>query len=136
MTTCSALFTDRKAAPFAQLWLEHGQPMLFANGEKGIRLNRDHLHLEIAEVADGDWRAADILVHDEANRALAHMLVEMRAPDMPVALGVIYCDPGPSFEEAVRTQNAEASKGKVVDLSALIKKGQTWEVNQKKLREI
>ncbi|MGB3723579.1 MAG: 2-oxoacid:ferredoxin oxidoreductase subunit beta, partial [Pacificimonas sp.] len=127
-------FTERKTAADTQIWLQHGEPMLFANGEKGIRLNRDALRLEIVDVADGDWEGADVLVHDEKNCILAQMLVDMRAPDMPVALGVLYEDPAPSFEQDVVTQNAEASKGKVVDLGALIKKGQTWEVNQKKLR--
>ncbi|MEO0500504.1 MAG: 2-oxoacid:ferredoxin oxidoreductase subunit beta [Pseudomonadota bacterium] len=129
-------FTAKPVAADTQIWLEHGEPMLFAKGEKGLALNRDHLHLEIVDIADGDWEAAGVLVHDETNKAVAHMLVEMRHPSMPVALGVIYCDPAPSFEEDVQTQNIEAAKGKVVDLTALIKKGQTWEVNQKKLREV
>ena len=128
-------FTAKPVAADTQIWLEHGEPMLFSKGTKGIRLNRDHLHLEIVDVVDGDWEAADVLVHDEKNKAVAHMLVEMRHPDMPVALGVIYCNPGASFEQEVVTQNVEAAKGKVVDLDALIRKGQTWEVNQKKLRE-
>ncbi len=128
-------FTAKPTAADAQIWLEHGEPMLFSNGTKGLRLNRDHLRLEIVDVADGDWQAADVLVHDEKNKAVAAMLVEMRHPDMPVALGVIYENPAPSFEQDVRAQNARESAGKVVDLAALIKKGQTWEVNQKKLRE-
>jgi|TARA_R100000501_G_scaffold15113_1_gene27430 2-oxoglutarate ferredoxin oxidoreductase subunit beta len=128
-------FTAKPVAADSQIWLEHGEPMLFSNGTKGLRLNRDDLRLEIVDVVDGDWQAADVLVHDETRKQIAHMLVEMRHPDMPVALGVIYCDPAPSFEQDMRTQNIEAAKGKVVDLGALIRKGQTWEVNQKKMRE-
>lgn len=129
-------FTDKKTAPETQIWLEHGEPMLFANGEKGIALDAETLSLKVVEVKGGDWQAAGVRVHDEKNRVMAGLLVQMRVPDFPVALGVIYCDPAASFEEDVRTQNIEASKGKVVDLEALIKKGQTWEVNQKKLREV
>ena len=33
-------FAGKKAAPDALLWLEHGKPMLFAKGAKGLRLNR------------------------------------------------------------------------------------------------
>ncbi|MBV7257288.1 2-oxoacid:ferredoxin oxidoreductase subunit beta [Pacificimonas sp. WHA3] len=128
-------FTNKKDSANTQIWLTHGEPMLFAKGEKGLKLNRDDLHLEIVDVVDGDWEAAGVLAHDEKNRTLAQMLVEMRHPTMPVALGVIYCDPKPSFEQDVVTQNAKESAGKVVDLGALIRKGQTWEVNQKKLRE-
>ena len=131
-----APFTERKTAAETQLWLEHGEPMLFADGAKGIALDTEVLALKVVDVADGDWQDAGVLVHDQANKVLAGMLIEMRMPDFPVALGVIYENPAPSFEEDVRRQNVEAASGKVVDLGALIKKGQTWEVNQKKLREI
>src|SRR3546814_1718334 len=36
-------FTEKKNADLGQLWLEHGKPMLFAKGTKGLRLNLDHL---------------------------------------------------------------------------------------------
>ncbi len=130
-------FTGKKEAPFTQLWLEHGEPMLFAKGEKGIALDEDTLTLRVVDVTDGDWKSAGVRVHDEKNRVMAGLLVEMRHDQgFPVALGVLYEDPAPSFEQSVVTQNAEAAKGKVVDLQALIKRGQTWEVNQKKLREV
>ena len=47
-------FASKKAAPDALLWLEHGKPMLFANGTKGLRLNRGHLALEVVPVTDGN----------------------------------------------------------------------------------
>ena len=124
-------FTEKKAAPATQLWLEDGQPMLFAGGTKGLRLNRDHLHLEVVNVVDGDWQAADVLVHEESNKAVAQMLIDMPFPAFPIALGVIYCDPAPTFESAVIAQNAEVSAGKTPDLNALIRKGQTWVVDGK-----
>src|SRR3546814_13409762 len=58
-------FTEKKNADLGQLWLEHGKPMLFAKGTKGLRLNLDHLHLEVVDIVDGDWAAAGVLVHDE-----------------------------------------------------------------------
>jgi len=124
-------FTEKKAAPATQLWLEDGQPMLFAGGTKGLRLNRDHLHLEVVDVVDGDWQAADVLVHEESNKAVAQMLIDMPFPAFPIALGVIYCDPAPTFEAAVTAQNAEVSAGKTPDLNALIRKGQSWTVDGK-----
>jgi 2-oxoglutarate ferredoxin oxidoreductase subunit beta len=122
-------FTEKKNAANTQLWLEHGKPMLFANGTKGISLNRETLRLEVVEVADGD--VSNVVVHDQTNKAVAQMLVEMPFPAMPVAMGVIYCDPAPTFEAAVIEQNREIAAGKSADLNALIRKGQTWEVNQK-----
>ena len=64
----------------------------------------------------------------QVHRAVAHMLVEMPHGSFPVALGVLYDDPRPTFEAAVVEQNAKASEGKVADLQALISKGQNWTV--------
>jgi 2-oxoglutarate ferredoxin oxidoreductase subunit beta len=47
-----------------------------------------------------------------------------------MALGVIYDDPRPTFESAVREQQAAAAEGKIADLQALVAKGQTWQVGK------
>ncbi|HTN14250.1 MAG TPA: 2-oxoacid:ferredoxin oxidoreductase subunit beta [Sphingomonadaceae bacterium] len=121
-------FAAPKGGEDRQLWLQDGQPLLFSNGTKGISLNRDKCCLEVVDVVDGDWEAAGVAVHDVKNRALAHMLVEMPFGAFPMALGVIYDDPRPTFESAVLAQNAKASEGKVADLAKLLAKGQTWTV--------
>jgi 2-oxoglutarate ferredoxin oxidoreductase subunit beta len=61
---------------------------------------------------------------------LAHMLVEMPFGMFPMALGVLFDDPRPTFESAVVTQNAEAAKGKTPDLQKLLSQGQTWQVEK------
>jgi 2-oxoglutarate ferredoxin oxidoreductase subunit beta len=125
-------FAAPKGAEDRQLWLKDGEPMLFgaekAGGVKGLKLNLDHLHLEVVDVTDGDWQAAGVLVHDVKNRAVAHMLIEMPFGEFPMALGVLYDDPRPSFEQAVVEQNAKLSEGKVADLQKLVSKGETWTV--------
>jgi 2-oxoglutarate ferredoxin oxidoreductase subunit beta len=121
-------FAAPKGAEDQQLWLNHGEPMLFAKGTKGITLDHETLNLAVVDVIDGDWAAAGVIVHNVANRAVAHMLVEMRFGEFPMALGVIYDDPRPTFEAAVMAQNASASAGKVADMQALLQKGQTWTV--------
>jgi 2-oxoglutarate ferredoxin oxidoreductase subunit beta len=35
----------------------------------------------------------DILIHDETNKILAMMLADMKQPEFPVALGVLYNNP-------------------------------------------
>jgi 2-oxoglutarate ferredoxin oxidoreductase subunit beta len=119
-------FTEKKAAPDTQLWLEQGKPMLFANGTRGLSLDRDRLMLEVIEVTPETLPR--VIVHDETNRSVAHMLINMPFPQFPVALGVIYCDPRPSFETVVEQQVEKATEGKVADLAALLRRGQTWEV--------
>jgi 2-oxoglutarate ferredoxin oxidoreductase subunit beta len=131
------VYNDDVFAPFTakenagnQLWLAAGAPMLFANGTKGIALDRDALALKVVEVTDGNWQAAGVLVHDPKNRSIAHMLVEMPFGAFPTALGVIYEDPAPTFESAVVRQNEEVSAGKKADLQALVAKGQSWMVTK------
>jgi 2-oxoglutarate/2-oxoacid ferredoxin oxidoreductase subunit beta len=125
-------FAVPKGADGHQLWLKDGEPMLFGSeksgGVKGIALDRDALQLKVVDVADGDWRTAGIIVHDATNRSVAHMLVEMPFGEFPMALGVLYDDPRPTFNDAVAAQNASASEGKSTDLGKLLAKGQTWTV--------
>ena len=117
-------FTERDVAAEKQLWLKPGEKMLFANGTKGLALDVDRLCLKIV---DGEDPA--VIVHEPKNKGIAAMLIEM--PDsFPVALGVIYEDPAPTFESAVAEQNRAAASGKKADLQALVAKGQTWQVEK------
>ncbi len=118
-----ASFTAREFAADAQLWLEHGKPMLFAGGSRGVAFDAERMALRVVQADD-----PDILVHDAANRTLAHLLVEMPFGAFPMALGVIYDSPAPTFESAVVEQNAAVARGKTPDLQALVGKGQSWEV--------
>jgi 2-oxoglutarate ferredoxin oxidoreductase subunit beta len=125
-----ASFTARDVAADSQLWLKAGEPMLFANGVKGIGLDREALALKVVDVVDGNWQAAGVLVHDPKNRSVAHMLVEMPNVGFPMALGVLWDDPAPTFEESVIEQNTAAAAGKTPDLQALVAKGQSWMVGK------
>jgi len=124
-----AAFTE-KANAGNQMWVEHGQPLLFAGGAKGLAMDTDRLVLKVVDVVDGDWQGAGVAVHDQTNRGLAHMLVEMPFGAFPMALGVIYNDPAPTFDSAVVAQNAQASEGKKPDLQKLLSQGQTWQVEK------
>ncbi|MFC4295432.1 2-oxoacid:ferredoxin oxidoreductase subunit beta [Novosphingobium tardum] len=121
-------FAAPKGAEDRQLWLRNGEPMLFAKNTKGIALDVEKLTLKVVDVVDGDWQAAGVIVHDVKNRSVAHMLVELPFGPFPMALGVIYDDPRPTFEAAVIEQNRKASEGRKPDLAALLAKGQTWTV--------
>jgi 2-oxoglutarate ferredoxin oxidoreductase subunit beta len=120
-----ASFTQREVALDRQLWLKAGEKMLFAGGARGIALDVERLVLKVVE---GDDPA--VLVHDPRNRGVAAMLIELPAEGFPVALGVIYEDPAPTFESAVIEQNGAAAAGKAADLQALVSKGQSWMVGK------
>jgi len=126
-----AKFTEKANADDNQLWLENGAPMLFARGTKGIALDAEHLTLKVVDVVDGDWQAAGVIVHDTANRAVAHMLVEMILGPFPMALGVLYEDPRPTFDQTLLKKDEDSASGKIADLQALIEKGQSWTVEKK-----
>ena len=119
-------FTAKKVAPANQINLIDGQPMLFAAGTKGIAFDREAMALKVIDVADGD--VSGVLVHDETGKLMAQLLVDMPFGLFPVALGVIYNNPAPSFEVAVAEQHAAVTHGKSTDLNALLRKGQSWEV--------
>ena len=124
-----APFTDKKAGADAkQLWVEHGKPLVFAGGTKGLALDTTTLTLKVVDVVDGD--ASGLVIHDQTNRGLAHMLVEMPFGAFPMALGVVYDDPAPTFDEAVVTQSKAAVAGKKPDLQKLLGHGQTWMVDK------
>jgi 2-oxoglutarate ferredoxin oxidoreductase subunit beta len=99
--------------------------MLFAGGSKGLALDTERL---VLKVVDGD--DPSVIVHDPKNKGIAAMLIEMPNEGFPVALGVIYEDPRPTFEAAVLEQNREAASGKTPDLQKLVSKGQTWMVEK------
>jgi 2-oxoglutarate ferredoxin oxidoreductase subunit beta len=91
------------------------------------------LALEVVRLGEGGVTEAEVLVHDETNRALAVMLAAMAPPTHPVALGVLYCQPAPSFERQLSERVASAVKkateaGSQGDLNALLRGGHTWRV--------
>ena len=120
-----AAFTEKQAAQQKQLWLQAGEKMLFDGGASGLALDTERLTLK---VVDGDDPA--VLTHDPRNKGIAAMLIELPHEGFPVALGVIYEDPRPTFEAEVIEQNREAAAGKAPDLQKLVAKGQTWLVEK------
>jgi len=125
-----APFTEKANAAGNQMWVEHGKPLLFDGGRKGLAMDAGRLVLKVVDVADGDWAAAGVVIHDQTNRGLAHMLVEMPFGPFPMALGVIHDDPAPTFDSAVIAQNRQASEGKAANLQKLLSQGQTWQVEK------
>jgi 2-oxoglutarate ferredoxin oxidoreductase subunit beta len=126
-----AAFTAKSVAHDTQLLLEHGKPLLFGkNRDRGLRLKCGTLEFEVVRLGEDGVDEDEILVHDETNRSLASMLAHLAPPDFPVALGVLFCDPTTSYEQAVHQQAAEAGMTFVrdADLAALLRGGRTWTV--------
>lgn len=114
-----------------QLILEHGKPMLFGeNNSKGLRLNG--LELEVVSIGENGITEADVLIHDASTKSnvLHNMLIQMKLPDFPIAMGVIRNANAPVFDQeftAQIIQQQELSKFKSID--DLFMSGNTFTIN-------
>lgn len=125
-----ASFSDKATAADGELVLEQGEPMIFGKDrDKGIRMTPGAIALEVVQLGVDGITEDDILRHDESNRVLAGLLAAMRNPDFPVAVGVLYCEPAPAYDQAVHEQieAARAANGDA-DMNKLLRSGATWTV--------
>ncbi|MCZ6846650.1 MAG: 2-oxoacid:ferredoxin oxidoreductase subunit beta [Alphaproteobacteria bacterium] len=123
-------FTEKSVQADMQIHVEHGEPLIFGTeSNKGLRMKNDVLELEIVTIGEDGVTEGDILLHDETNRPLAMLLASMQPPAFPVALGVLYCDPAPTYDGAVHDQvNAIKDEKGEGDFDKLLRQGHTWEV--------
>ncbi len=113
-----------------QIILEHGKPMLFgANNSKGLRLNG--LEIEVVTIGENGIVEEDLLVHDAyaKSSALHRMLIQMKAPEFPVAMGVIRNTSAPVFDEDFHEQiNQGKNTPKIHSVDDMFFSGNTFEV--------
>ncbi len=120
-----AAFSDKEVRQDRMIYLEDGKPLRFGkNNEHGIRLNG--FSPEVVENAAND---DGLIVHDtKADLTLANILVGMDYPDFPVPIGVFRDVDAPSFEMLVQQQVDDARAKGEGDFSALLRAGETWDV--------
>ncbi len=106
--------------------LKHGNPMLFANNTKGIKLEGS-----TATVVDMEKQGVnDILVHDETNLDLAHIIANWTSnPNLPEPIGVIYSIDKVTYNQEMIDQvdRAKEIKGSV-SVQDLLNTSDTWVV--------
>jgi len=123
--------TARDVADDMQIWVEHGQPLLFGKDkQKGLRVTEGGAGVEVVTLGENGVTLADVTVHDETNRTLAFLLAQLLPPMFPMVFGVLYRDPqAASYERAVLAQNAKMTEQKGPgDIQALLRGGHTWKV--------
>ncbi len=126
-------FTERATAPDMQLHVEHGKPLVFGkNRDRGLILACDGPGLEVVKLGPGEYSESDLLVHDETSIALALLLAQLQPPALPMALGVLYCNPVETYDHAVHRQAGDmgAQPAAQTDLQQLLRSGRTWEVGR------
>jgi 2-oxoglutarate ferredoxin oxidoreductase subunit beta len=123
-------FTEKSNSADGQVMCEHGKKLIFgAERNKGLRLKPGKIELEVVTIGENGVTEDDILTHDETSRPLALMIAGMKAPNFPVAMGVIFRAPSPSYETSVHAQIDELTeKSPPVSINELMNKGRTWTV--------
>ncbi|MBT8259444.1 MAG: 2-oxoacid:ferredoxin oxidoreductase subunit beta [Bacteroidia bacterium] len=120
-------FTDKAVRTDRQLYVEHGQPMIFgANRDKGLVLNR--LKLEVVTIGENGITEEDILVHDakEEDPTLHQMLARLR---FPLVTGVIRSFHDITLEERKDEQTEQVKTDSKFTVTAdLFYSGDTYQV--------
>lgn len=110
--------------------LKDGEPMIFGkNRDKGLVL--DGQRLKVVQIGVDGVEEKDILIHNSKvnNFGIHSILVNMKGPEYPVALGVIRDIEEDSYDENVERQVEEVkAKSKIHSMDELLTSGATWEV--------
>jgi 2-oxoglutarate ferredoxin oxidoreductase subunit beta len=121
--------TDKENRDGNTIYLEHGKPMVFAGGTKGIRMRGTEM--EVIELGSG-LTAADCLVWNESveNPATAFLAAQLLPPHFPTALGVFRSVELPAYETLVADQVRHETEQKGPgDLAKLLYSGDVWTVH-------
>jgi 2-oxoglutarate/2-oxoacid ferredoxin oxidoreductase subunit beta len=119
-------YTEKGTKAMRSLMLEHGKPMTYEGGRKGIRL--DGLQLTTIDLENGKWSLDDCLVYDETNRGHAQLAGRMFwQEDLPRPFGVFYREERATYDDLMSAQiTGITEKRGEGDLAALLGAGDTW----------
>lgn len=124
------MFSKRELREQNTITLRHGEKMLFGTQRnKGLVL--DGLSLKVVTIGEDGYTIDDILTHNAQtpDPGVHMMLVNMKAPEMPVALGVIRDVKDHTYDDCVRDQLIEVrAHSKIFNVDGLLNSGETWEV--------
>lgn len=122
--------SDRAVRADRTIILRDGEPMIFGKDrDKGIIL--DGLKLKVVKLGENGITEKDLLVHNskEDNFGIHSMLVDMKGPDFPVALGVIRDVADKTYDDSIYYQMDEVkAKAKIYNMDELLHSGATWTV--------
>ena len=119
-------FTERNTKAHSTIFLEHGKPLVYDNGQRGLRLNG--FEIESIDLSKGKWSVDDCLVYNEGSIDLANIVSRMSwLEDLPRPFGVFYREERTPYEELLQEQieGITGKRGKG-DLTALLNAGDTW----------
>jgi 2-oxoglutarate ferredoxin oxidoreductase subunit beta len=109
--------------------LEHEKPLIFGHDrDRGIVMRGTRL--EAVKIGQDGVTENDLVIHDETDRGLAFLLAQMKHPDMPEAMGLLYRDDTlETYGDLVRQQIDHAVETHArADIAALLREGDTWTI--------
>ncbi len=123
--------SDRAARADRTIVLRHGEPMIFGKDrDKGLVLDQTG-KLKVVRIGENGITESDLLVHDARcqETGIHSMLINMKYPDFPVALGVIRDVDEPTYDDRVRDQVEDVkAKSNITCMDELLHSGATWTV--------
>jgi 2-oxoglutarate ferredoxin oxidoreductase subunit beta len=123
--------TGKETKASTQLILKHGEPLLFANGTKGIGFDAQTLSPMVIDLAKEPERLGQVLIHNEndENGLLANLYARLDHPEFPVPIGVFRAVSRPTYDGQVKKQQEKITeqKGKG-SLKDLLLAADTWKL--------
>lgn len=127
-------FTDRATRDDFQLWLKHGEKMIFGK-EKNKGIVWENMELKVVTIGEDGYTEDDVLVHNAhqpkpfIHLALIHLGFDNE--EEPMAFGVIRQVAGDTYENLVEKQIEEVqAKSKIKNMTDLLNSGNTWTVEE------
>ena len=122
--------TDKDTKAEQTVFVEHGKPMIFAKGEKGIKLDG----FKPMVVSMEDHSAEDLWIHDQYDRAKANIIARFFGDptlegNMPRPFGIFYQEERPCYEDTLIAQIDLAKEKGSGDLDSLLKGNNTWVID-------
>jgi 2-oxoglutarate ferredoxin oxidoreductase subunit beta len=123
-------FTEKSSKAKSTVFLEHGKPLVYDGGQRGVRL--DGFRLNSIDLTNGQWTMDDCLVYDETSIELAQIVSRMFwQDDLPRPFGVFYREERATYEELLHTQIGGIRENRGTgNLDKLLNSGDTWMIER------
>ena len=125
-----AEFTSRETRDDNQIYLKHGEPMIFGKeNNKGIVMRGTKL--EVVKIGENGVTEKDLLVHNKYQweSGIHVFLATMAPPEYPIAMGVIRSISDTTYDGKMEEMIAEEKeKSRIKSVDDLLNSGKTWEI--------
>lgn len=119
-------WTDKKQRSSTVLNLKQGEPIVFADGTKGLKI--DGLQPQIVDLEEGQ-SLDDLWIHDESDAVKAHMLSRFFESGGLRSFGILYQTQRDCYEDMLmdQIQTSRNDKGSG-NLDSILRGKNTWKV--------